>query len=121
MFRNSLLTATFVCLGTLSFAAADEKKSLPGQLGNLDKAKLFEQMDADGDGKVSKDEFKKFREKAAELLKNLPNAKGGTVAGRLDGVFDKMFAKMDADGDGKVTQAEFEKFQPAGGLDPERL
>ena len=124
MLRKFLLaTALFAsCTVAVSFAD-DEKKPEPpkptakGKLGNLDKSKLFEQMDADKDGKVTKEEFKKFREKLAEKIKDkLP---GG--AGMLDKVFDGMFEKMDLDKDGVITKEEFDKYQPAGNLDPEQL
>ena len=112
-----LLLAAFSFIATVSFAADDEKKP---PAGTVDKSKLFEKMDADSDGKVTKEEYKKFREQAAEKLKD--SGKGGNIAGKLDGILDKLFEKMDADGDGKVTKAEFEKFEPAGGkLDADKL
>lgn len=115
-----LLLAAFAFLGTVSLAADDEKKSPAAKVGNVDKSKLFEKMDADGDGTITKDEYKKFREQAAEKLKD--SGKGGNLAGKLDGIFDKLFEKMDADRDGKVTKAEFEKYEPAGGkMDADKL
>jgi Ca2+-binding EF-hand superfamily protein len=119
---KSLLIAGFSFLGTLSLAADDEKKPpAAGKLGNIDKAKLFEKMDADGDGKVTKDEFRKFREQATEKLKD--SGKGEKLGGQLGGLLDKLFEKMDADGDGKVTKEEFEKYQEANGgkMDREKL
>lgn len=56
-----LLIAAFTCLATVAVGADDEKKPAAGKLGNVDKSKLFERMDADGDGKVTKDEFEKFQ------------------------------------------------------------
>jgi len=104
--------------------ADDEKKAespgkplAKGKLGTLDKSKLFEQMDGNKNGEVTKDEFKKFREVLAEKVKD--KAPGG--AGMLDKLFDGMFEKMDADKDGKISKDEFEKHQPAGKLDPEQL
>lgn len=121
MLPKSLLIAAFSFLGTLALASDDEKK--PPVAGKLDKAKMFEKMDANGDGKVTKEEFKKFREQLAERMKNLPNGKGGNAAGMLEGVLDKLFEKMDANNDGVVTKEEFEKFQAdnAGKLDAEKF
>jgi len=119
MLRKLLLAAAFcVCCAVATSFAADEKKPpAKGKLGNLDKSKLFEQMDADKDSKVTKDEFKKFRETMAEKIKD--KIPGG--AGMLDKVFDSLFEKADADKDGIITKDEFEKYQPAGNLDPEQL
>jgi len=112
----------FFCTAAATLADDEKKPETPkptakGKLGNFDKTKLFGQMDADKDGKVTKEEFKKFREAMAEKIKDkLP---GG--AGVLDKAFDGMFEKMDADKDGIVTKEEFEKYQPAGNIDPEQL
>lgn len=120
MAAKLILIAAFSFLGTVAVGADDEKKQPPaGKLGNLDKSKMFEKMDADGDGKVTKDEYKKYREQASAQLKE--KAKNQKVAGLMNSVLDKLFEKMDANGDGKVTKDEFEKFQPAGNLDQDKL
>ncbi len=119
-----LLTAAASFFATLTLAASDEKPA--GKAANFDKARLFAKMDADGDGKVTRAEFKKFREQAAEKLKD--SGKAGKVGGKLGGKFagkqgdlmDKVFDKIDANGDGQITKAEFEKFQPAGNLDADK-
>ena len=125
MLRKLLLAAVFCFAGTVATAFADDEKKAEeptkpdakGKLANRDQSKMFERMDADKDGKVTKEEFKKFRETLAEKMKDkLP---GG--AGMLDKLFDGMFEKMDADKDGILTKDEFEKNQPAGNLDPEKL
>ena len=123
MLRKVHLAALFCfsCTAAMTFADDEKKKTdeptKPTAKGKIDKSKLFEQMDADKDGKVTKEEFKKFRETMAEKLKDkLPG--GGAM---LDKLFDGMFEKMDADKDGVVTKEEFEKYQPAGNLDPEQL
>jgi len=127
MLRKLLLAAVFCFAGSVVTAFADDDKkaeepakpTAKGKLGNFDKSKMFERMDADQDGKVTKEEFKKFRETLAEKMKDkLP---GGAGAGMLDKIFDGMFEKMDADKDGIITKDEFEKYQPAGNLDPEKL
>lgn len=120
MLPKMILIAAVAFCGTVAVGADDEKKQPPaGKIGNLDKAKMFEKMDADGDGKVTKDEYKKYREQASAQLKE--KAKNEKIAGLLDSVLDKLFEKMDADSDGKVTKEEFEKFAPAGNLDQDKL
>lgn len=119
MLPKMILIAAFAFCGTLAVGADDEKKQPAGKIGNLDRAKMFEKMDANGDGKVTKEEYKKYREQASAQLKE--KAKNEKLAGLLDSVLDKLFEKMDADGDGKITKEEFEKFQPAGGLDQDKL
>ena len=81
-----LLTA-FTCLAfsvsVTGVAKAEEKaKKKP------DPAKMFEKKDADGDGALTLDEFKK-----------------GMKDKQLEGA-EKRFKRLDADGDGKVTLEE---------------
>lgn len=77
------------CLGLLILGAAvtqaaDKPKAKP------DPAKVFARKDADGDGSLTVEEFKKgLKEKALERA-------------------DKRFGKLDTDGDGKLSLAEFE-------------
>jgi hypothetical protein len=85
MLRKFLLASALGLSCTVAMAFADDEKkpetpkpTAKGKLGNLDNSKLFGQMDADKDGKVTKEEFKKFREAMAEKIKDkLP---GGAVA-----------------------------------------
>lgn len=96
-----------------------EEKKPDNKAGKLDKTKLFGTMDADGDDKVSKDEFSKGMEKMIEKMKERAGDKGGKAADLLEKlggqISGKMFEKLDADGDGKLTKEEFEKaeFDPA--------
>ncbi len=96
-----------------------EEKKPDNKAGKLDKTKLFGTMDADGDDKVSKDEFSKGMEKMIEKMKERAGDKGGKAADLLEKlggqISGKMFDKLDADGDGKLTKEEFEKaeFDPA--------
>jgi Ca2+-binding EF-hand superfamily protein len=118
MTRKLFAAALLCALCTATANADDEKKA-----AKFDKAKLFERIDADKDGKVTKDEYKKFFEAVGEKMKDA--GKGEKIAGKLDGLAEKSFEKMDADKDGKVTKDEFEKaegFGDFGGkLDPEKL
>jgi Ca2+-binding EF-hand superfamily protein len=106
MARKLILLAAFVT--ACGATAADEPKR---PAGKLDRGKLFARLDADGDGKLTKDEFRKGMEAVRDRLKE--KAKGGRFG---DGIGDKLFEKMDANGDGVVTKEEFEKAEfPAAG------
>jgi Ca2+-binding EF-hand superfamily protein len=64
----------------------------------------LEQVDADGDGKVSVGELSAYyRPVAADLLKPRPAA---GFAGDQDRVTQELFARLDQNGDGKLAQAE---------------
>ena len=61
--------------------------------------KLFDKADANGDGKISLEEFKTALENAPKgKLKDKPEA------------IDKLFKKIDANGDGFITKEEMKKF-----------
>jgi hypothetical protein len=69
-----------------------------GAGGGMMLAKLFEKADANGDGKVSLEEFKKAIANAPQgRLKDKPEAAA------------KLFKHFDADGDGFVTKEEIKK------------
>ncbi len=123
MFRLLALTAAALFLAAPVAFAEDEKKPVEekkpeekkpdAKAGKIDKAKLFGTMDADGDGKVTKDEFTKGMEKMFDKMKVKAADKGGKAADLLEKVggqlIGKMFDKLDADSDGKLTKDEFEK------------
>lgn len=111
MFRPRILAGCIsFALSSVTLAADGVKKPAPGKLGHVDKSKIFEKFDTDGDGYASKDEFKKLRETIAEKMKDKIPAKAN--AGILNKLFDGLFDKLDADKDGKISKDEFEKFQP---------
>jgi hypothetical protein len=129
MTRKLLLPTAF--LFVVGVASADDPKKAEGskpvetakpddapkgKLAKADRGKLFEKMDTNSDGKLSKDEFKTFTEAMKEKLKE----KGGKAEKILekagDAFGEKMFDKMDANGDGEVSKEEFEKAEfPAMG------
>lgn len=76
----------FALLVATSFSfAADEKKE--GDKPKADPAAMFAKKDANGDGKVSKEEFLKGAKDAAKA--------------------EEAFAKKDKDKDGSLTKEEF--------------
>ena len=104
-----------VC-GAVTVAADDAApgKGRPGGkfAGKVDKGAMFDKMDADGDGKVTKAELEKFFQGMQERLKAA--GKEPKFAGKGGPLGEKMFEKLDADGDGKISKAEFEKAEFGG-------
>ncbi len=111
MFRTLALSAAAALLCAGATASADDTKTPPQQnpgkaAKKIDKAKLFARLDADGDGKLTREEFKKFAEHLRDRLKE--KGKGGK---RAAGPGEKLFDQIDANKDGVITLDEFEKFQ----------
>src|SRR5947209_2786348 len=82
-------------------ARADDEKEKPRPGAGLRNPEaLFKKLDANGDGKVTKEEFTKFFEQvAAGRLKDRPQ------------LIEKLFEKLDANGDGSLTLDEFKKIK----------
>ncbi len=83
-------------LNAASVWAGDQK-----QVPKVDPNKLFEKLDANKDGKISKEEFKKITELGQGKLKDRAE------------LLDKVFARLDANGDGSLSPEEFGKFGAA--------
>src|SRR5262249_13641699 len=66
-------------------------------LGNLSEI-IFKRLDANGDGKVTKEEIKKAAENRGNGQFNITE------------MLDKLFDKLDTDKDGALSAAEFKKF-----------
>lgn len=98
-FMLSLALSTVV-----SFAATltgeEKKEAKPKPKGEALSGKMLEKMDANGDGKVSKDEFKKFFQ---ERLKD--KDKGDKATEFMTRIFDK----ADTNADGYIDRDEFAK------------
>ncbi|QEL14398.1 EF-hand domain-containing protein [Limnoglobus roseus] len=116
MLRKIVLIAAFTFGLSVAGTFADDPKPEKGKgkLGGLDKGKMFEKLDADGDGKVSKEEYKKGMEKLKEALGDKAGEKGKKVAEKMDP--DKMFEKIDTNKDGYISKEEYEKFEPLADL-----
>ncbi len=123
MFRKLVLlaAAALLCAGTAAVAddekkpddpkPADKKPDPAKGKGKFDRAKLFARIDADGDGKLTREEFKKFGEMIRDRLQD--KGKGGKLP---VGFGEKLFDRLDANKDGVISKEEFEKFHPRGGL-----
>lgn len=82
--------------------AQDEKKKRQ----QATPEETFKKMDGDSDGKVTKDELKKWAD-SNERMKQ---------AAEKDAEFvSKMFDRMDGDKDGKVTLEEYKKYRESQG------
>jgi polyhydroxyalkanoate synthesis regulator phasin len=128
MFRTLLAFAAVALFAAAPAVADDEKKTddkKPGRLGaraaKVDKAKVFELMDADKDGKLTKDEFRAGMDKVIERMKEKGGERAEKAAGALEKLGDtlgqKAFEKLDADKDGSISKEEYEK----GEFDPTNL
>src|SRR5438477_10325486 len=115
MFRKLVLlaVAALLCAGTAAVADDEKKPDDPKPTdkkpepakgkGKLDKGKLFARLDADGDGKLTREEFKKFAEMVRDRLQ--ARGKGGKLPA---GLGEKLLDRLDADQDGVIAKEEYE-------------
>ena len=73
-------------------------ESQAGEKPRRDPEAIFKKLDANGDGKLSKDEFTKLTEFSGGRFKDKPE------------LLDKLFARLDANSDGSISLEEFKKF-----------
>jgi len=88
---------------------------------------IFNKMDANGDAKVTLEEFKAFRHtwNPEEIFKQLDTNhdgflslnefKAGPMAQKAPAKAEEIHKRMDANGDGKVTLEEFKAYRPHHG------
>jgi EF-hand domain pair len=99
-----------LCLATAA-AAEDKKKKKPGKAKGPDATALFGKLDANGDKKVSKDEFVAFKGVGKK-------ADAGKEPKGLATARDEWFKKLDANGDASLTVAEFGKLKQVMAASP---
>jgi hypothetical protein len=105
------LIAGMISMSSSAQDAENPKGALKGLFG--DPEKTFEKMDANGDKKVTKEEFKKF-------FDNLAQGKLGDKIGDKLGQFtDAIFSRIDADKNDEISLEELKKMRD--GLDKEKL
>lgn len=103
------LTATLILGGAPQAMAESEPAPMP------DKAAIFDMIDSDGDGNVSREEFAKKRmhhkkEKRDRMLKEIDQNEDGIISEEeFIERSRKRFSTLDADADGKVTKDEVSK------------
>jgi Ca2+-binding EF-hand superfamily protein len=92
-------------LFSASPAFADDKPKGDKPKGkHPDPEALFKRLDADNDGKISKEEFAKFADIVREKAKE--KGKGKNANGRAA---DAIFNRLDTNGDGYLSLEEFKK------------
>ena len=91
MFKKIVSTVLVASLATLVFA---QDQGMGGGMG-MGAAPKFEDLDANGDGSISKDEMGKFI--------------------RPD-TLEQRFGRVDADGDGVISREEFDNRPQGGGM-----
>lgn len=104
--KNSASAKAFETASSANIAGA-----IPTQ-GKADLAALFKDIDTDGDGTVSKEEFssafQKLDDKTKTALLSAQSASGQSET------VDDLFAQIDSDGNGNVSVSEFDAVAPDG-------
>lgn len=114
------LAAAFAISGIAT--AADKKNTTPesraGAAKQRDPEALFKRLDANGDGKITKEEFEKVRERLQKAKRAAATSKGE--------IGERILKRLDTNNDGALSLDEFKKMSEmrAGAegrnLDPEK-
>jgi Ca2+-binding EF-hand superfamily protein len=91
----NVLTVTAALLLTAGVSPAQDAKQ---EARKIEPDKLFKKLDANNDGKLSREEFKKVTELGLVRLKDRAE------------ILDKLFDRLDANADGVLSGEEFGKF-----------
>jgi EF-hand domain pair len=97
------LLGLILVAGLLAFSVNGSLADDAGEKGNGQRANpeaVFKRIDTNGDGKISKDEFRAFIEKAMKG-KRRDNPE----------LVDRLFDRLDANGDGYLSLDEFKKLR----------
>jgi hypothetical protein len=98
-------------------------QNVPAKSKRSDVSQLFSKIDADGDGKISKDEFMEFKKKIdsamAALLKTQEDATKTSAtsdpsATDKTSMAEQLFSKFDANNDGSISQDELNSVMSHG-------
>jgi Ca2+-binding EF-hand superfamily protein len=109
---TALVGAFLLALGTAGAGGDGEKKILKGKLaeklaqklaGKIDPEKLFQRLDTNGDGKLTKDEFLQIAEKLKDKI-------GEEKGEKLKTFLEKAFDRLDTNKAGYLTPEQFKKF-----------
>jgi len=92
----NVITRTLGLLAVFALAAASARGQDPPARPAIDPQQVFDRADADGDGKVSKQEFQLVAANAPRLRDDPQLA-------------DRVFGRLDADRDGSLSPAEFRR------------
>lgn len=99
-----------------STARADDDKGKGKRAVAGNAEAIFKRLDADGDKKVSKDEFQKISERLGQL------GQGRLTPEMLEKLFGRVFERLDANNDGSLSLEEFKKLGGQDGkVDPEKI
>lgn len=119
--RKTIITLGFGTLAAIALplaASADEQEGPKFKRFHAHHMMPFEELDADGDKAISRDEFVKFR--ADRFAKADANGDGSVSAAEFNAFMeqererrrqemqDRMFKKLDANGDGQISREEME-------------
>ncbi len=99
-------TVVLICSVLTVGSAFAERAGGGRKASRKDPAGFFKKLDADGNGKVTRDEFLANAETRRKRF-GKKRAANGSTSGKKSISSEKVFSKMDADSDGVLTQSEF--------------